>query len=78
MRKPEFLWEELHAIVFAEYIDALNKEKIKYFILRNYEDLPEKNESKDVDIIIKPGSYKKASKLLLDVFKKYDISIIML
>lgn len=74
MRKPEFLWEELHAIVFAEYIDALNKEKIKYFILRNYEDLPEKNESKDVDIIIKPGSYKKASKLLLDVFKKYDIS----
>lgn len=73
MRKPEYRWNEFHAKIFDDYIQKLEKNNIKYFILRNYEGLPEGNESKDIDLIIEPGKYVSASKLLLQVFKEYKI-----
>lgn len=67
-------WEDLHAQIFASLVNNLNNHRIKYFILRNFEGLPEKNTSKDIDIIIEPGSYKKAAEILYEVFKAHNIS----
>lgn len=62
-------WDERHVQVLSLFIEELNKSNIKYFILRNYEELPERNLSKDVDLIIAPGKYKEALTLLLYCFK---------
>ncbi|MDB9783029.1 hypothetical protein OAB88_08010 [Winogradskyella sp.] len=67
-------WGELHATIFENLIKDFNNEGFKYFILRNYEELPQKNSSKDVDIIIEPGSYALASKLLKDILIKNNIA----
>lgn len=69
----EHRWEERHAKILHEYLVLLNDEKVPYFILRNYEGLPENNTSKDIDLIIEPGKYKKASALLLRVFQNNQV-----
>ncbi len=66
-------WENFHAQVFSDFILELNTNNVKYFILRNFEGLPQFNLSKDIDIIIKPGSYKKALKLLIKTFKAHNL-----
>ena len=71
--QAEYRWNERHAEILDRYLKELTKNGVRYFILRNYEGLPEENESKDVDLIIEPGSYKKASKILIDVFKKMKV-----
>lgn len=68
------MWSAEHRIIFNKLIKYLEMENIKYFILRNYELLPEDNISKDVDIIIEPGSYNKASKILLDIFREEKLT----
>ncbi|TXD47759.1 hypothetical protein [Polaribacter sp. IC073] len=70
----EIIWKKIHSDIFSKYILKLNESKIRYFILRNFETLPDKNTSKDVDIIIEPKSYKEAFTILLDVLKEYKIS----
>lgn len=67
-------WDNLHATIFENLIKDFNYEEFKYFILRNYEELPQKNSSKDVDIIIEPRSYKKASKIYFEILKNNNIS----
>lgn len=67
-------WGQLHSDVFSKYIIKLNNNKIKYFILRNFEGLPQKNNSKDIDIIIEPGYYKRTSQLLKEVLSEFGIS----
>lgn len=71
--KIEYKWEKRHSDILNTYLLKLNELNIKYFILRNYEGLPEVNDSKDVDVIIQPGKYKIASSVLLDVFKQYNV-----
>lgn len=66
-------WENLHAQVFSDFILELNTNNVKYFILRNFEGLPQFNQSKDIDIIVKPGSYKVALKLLIKTFKAHNL-----
>lgn len=73
MNTPKYKWDSRHASVFDSYIKVLDTNGIKIFILRNYEGLPEINESKDIDLIIEPGKYDIASRLLLDIFKQYNI-----
>lgn len=73
MNTPIYKWDSCHAAVFDSYIKVLDANGIKNFILRNYEGLPEINESKDIDLIIEPGKYDIASRLLLDIFKQYNI-----
>lgn len=63
------MWDEHCARIFSEYVEKLNKENIRYFVLRNYHGLPEVNTSKDVDIIIEPGYLEKALKSMMDVYK---------
>ena len=71
--QAEYRWNKRHAEILDKYLKELTKNNVRYFILRNYEGLPEENESKDVDLIIEPGSYKKASKILLQVFKEMKV-----
>lgn len=55
----EYRWTELHADFTSRVIDFLNSSNIRYFILRNFEKLPEENIGKDIDIVIEPGKYKE-------------------
>ena len=64
------MWTTTNAQIFIDFIENLNLSGVRYFILRNYKGLPEYNESKDIDIIIEPGSFKKVEPLLLKSFKK--------
>lgn len=67
-------WGKLHSKVLSLFLNRMNDVAIPYFILRNYEGLPEINTSKDVDIIIQPGKYHTAKKILLDIFKQCGLS----
>lgn len=71
---PIYQWNDIHSFILSSFIAKLNSLSIKYFILRNYEGLPEKNSSKDIDIIIEPGKYKKCLELLLASFKEANMS----
>lgn len=62
-------WTKVHASCFSDFINKLNSADEKYFILRNFEGLPENNFSKDVDIIIEPGTFKKVLHILLASMK---------
>lgn len=73
MKKPIYDWGNQHAAIFDSYIHALDDAGIRYFILRNYEGLPEYNESKDIDLIIEPGKYKSAAQLLLNTFRCHGV-----
>lgn len=66
-------WTTLHASVTESFIELLNSENIRYFILRNYEGLPETNIGKDVDFVIAPGTYHKVELLLLKTLASYNI-----
>lgn len=68
MSNKKIEWHPDHANIFTQVIEQLNNCDIKYFILRNYEGLPFINASKDVDIIIEPGSYKVAADALSHVY----------
>lgn len=63
------IWDERHGKILLYIIEKFSENKIKYFILRNYESLPQANSSKDVDIIVEPGKIKIAKKILLESYK---------
>lgn len=67
------MWNSVCANIFTDCIEKLNEKNIRYFILRNYEGLPEQNSSKDVDIIVEPKKIKEAKEVLLDVYKQNGI-----
>jgi hypothetical protein len=67
-------WNAVHSEIFMDLVEKLNKEKIKFFILRNYEELPENNTAKDVDIIVDPEEISKANKIIIDIYKQHDFS----
>ena len=62
------MWNEICSKVFRDLIEEYNKNNIKYIIFRNYENLPQKNDGKDIDIIVGKNYFKLALKLL----KEYD------
>lgn len=68
------MWNETCGKIFSDCVQQLKEKKIRYFVLRNYELLPEQNSSKDVDIIIEPGKIKQSIKTLLDVYKQNGIT----
>lgn len=47
-------WDKRHGSILMDLIKELDKNRVRYFILRNYEGLPDTNQSKDVDIIVEP------------------------
>lgn len=72
---PEvYEWNDRHSKLLTLFFQQMNQEQIPFFVLRNYEGLPETNTSKDVDIIVKPERYLKAKEILLDTFRKCRLS----
>lgn len=69
----EICWNIRHSEILSELFDRLNNEGIKYFVLRNYKDLPEINPSKDVDIILEPGKISVARECMIQVLKKAKV-----
>ena len=67
-------WTKKHSLILNNFFNELNGQCVKYFVLRNYFGLPNVNISKDVDIVIEPGSYKRVSDLLLRIFKENGIT----
>ena len=67
------MWTKLHQKIFEDLILDLNSIKLNYFVLRNYEMLPEINISKDVDIIIDPGKIKQVENIFIEVLKRNKI-----
>ncbi len=61
--------------LLAELFDHLNANS-KYAVLRNFEGLPEKNNSRDIDIIIERRAYKKQKKALIALFEAHGWKII--
>lgn len=66
-------WTNLHVEFISTLLHELEDKGIKYFILRNYEKLPEQNMGKDIDIVIEPKSYIGTKNSLLKVMNMLDI-----
>ena len=66
-------WTEIHSKIFTEICDSLNKNNIRYFILRNYKELPKENLSKDIDIVVDPKMIDLSRKIIKIVYKKNNI-----
>lgn len=67
-------WDSRHASLLMDFLDKLKESEIRYVILKNDNGLPYQNFSKDVDIVIEPGKYKKTAQIILDCYKRHDIS----
>lgn len=67
-------WDKRHGKILLDLVSAFNKADIKYFILRNYEKLPNENASKDVDIIIEPSKIKVANIIIHQVYKQHNLT----
>ena len=67
------MWNKICENIFTEFTKKLNSENIRYFVLRNYEGLPETNTSKDVDIIVEPGFLKRSKEILLEIYKENEM-----
>ncbi len=66
-------WTAAHCQFVRTLLDALQTSGVRYFILRNYEELPENNNGKDVDIVIEPGSYATVHSLVQGVMRSCGI-----
>ncbi len=62
---------ELLSALFGHF-----NENCKYAVLRNFEGLPEKNNSRDIDIIIERKTYKKQKNALIALLEKHNWRII--
>ena len=51
-------------------------ENCEYAVLRNFEGLPERNDSRDIDIIIERQTYKKQKNALIDLLEQHHWQII--
>lgn len=66
-------WDERHGRILGDICSRLARNEIRYFILRNYEGLPNTNPSKDVDIVVDPIHFIKAKEILVDVYRHYRV-----
>lgn len=69
----KIVWDERHGKILVEFLKELDDSGIKYFILRGYEGLPNRNPSKDVDIMIDIGMLGAAEAILKRIFAKHGI-----
>lgn len=66
-------WNKLHSEFFSLLIKEFHSHLIRYFILRNFEKLPEQNIGKDVDIVVEPQKYGSISTIITNVMQAFDI-----
>lgn len=67
-------WNERHALLLKDFLDGLAYSGIRYVILKNDNGLPYENHSKDVDIVIEPGKYRDAARIIKSCYKKHGVS----
>jgi thymidylate kinase len=67
-------WDKRHGNILNKTLSRFKEHNIKYFIVRNYEGLPNLNSSKDVDIIVEPESVGIAKHILKSVYKENGLS----
>lgn len=67
-------WNNRHGRIFTELIKNFHKAGIRYFILRNYEGLPNQNTSKDVDIIIDPMKIRRANDIIVEIYRQHGFT----
>ena len=67
------VWTNRHKKIFIELIKILHKNNIKYFIYRNYSELPDKIPTNDIDIVVDPKSFSRCRRLLTIIFKNNNI-----
>ena len=63
-------WNNFHSDIFNELVERLGAASIRFFILRNYKELPNHNKSKDVDFVIDPHKISEANNIIKDVFSQ--------
>ena len=61
--------------IIATIFSFLN-ENVEYAVLRNYDGLPTKNKSRDIDILIDRNSFSKIKKDLVKLIEKSNFKII--
>lgn len=71
-------WTRKHGEILFSLLSKFHKANIRYFILRNYEQLPNVNPSKDVDILIEPCKIKEANEIIQQVYKQHHLTHIYL
>lgn len=69
MKKLELEWNSKHKNVLEQLFNELNNLGIDFFIPRNFEQLPEKNHSQDVDIIVRPSDVYRVTQLVKSYYK---------
>lgn len=67
-------WDERHAILLKDFLEAMVAQGIRYVILKNDGGLPYQNHSKDVDIVIEPGKYCQAARVIKECYKRHGVS----
>jgi hypothetical protein len=67
-------WNEHHATLLKELLSSFDSQGIRYVILKNDEGLPLKNHSKDVDIVIEPGTYSEAEEVIRMCYKNNGVT----
>tara|TARA_B100000989_G_scaffold239892_1_gene186772 strand:- start:4832 stop:6238 length:1407 start_codon:yes stop_codon:yes gene_type:complete len=77
-KNKEVKWTSRHGLIFSEIIAKFNDNKIRYFVLRNYDGLPNINMTKDVDLIIDPKRISEAISILKKVYKEQGITFFYL
>lgn len=61
-------WNENHIKILQDLFHEFEVNDVKYVILKNDNGLPFENHSKDVDIVIEPGKYKTAAKIIKNIY----------
>lgn len=68
-----YSWSDKNSAFISRLFVEFKAQDVRYFVLRNYEELPEKNNGKDVDIVIAPGTYNKVSQIIKDTMQSFNI-----
>jgi thymidylate kinase len=67
-------WNERHGRILSDILLRFTQSGIRYFILRNFENLPNINPSKDVDIMVDTKHTKEAKAILLNIYRAHGVS----
>lgn len=70
------MWNETSKQIFKQLIENFTKNQIKYFVLRNYEELPDKNIGKDIDIVVEPEKIGEAIEVTKKTFAECGLEYV--
>ena len=68
-----YSWSNIHSAFISRLFIEFKAQGIRYFVLRNYDELPENNSGKDVDIVISPGTYNKVNLIIKVTMQCFNI-----